>query len=60
MAYSVGIGLTNACNLACAHCYRPTDRIDAVPLEQIKTICESLPVGSMGMGTGENFLHPQL
>lgn len=59
MAYSVGIGLTNACNLACAHCYRPTERIDAVPLEQIKTICETLPVGSMGMGTGENILHPQ-
>ncbi|MBX3054724.1 MAG: radical SAM protein [Caldilineaceae bacterium] len=59
MAYSVGIGLTNACNLACAHCYRPTDRIDAVPLDDIKTICESLPVGSMGMGTGENLLHPQ-
>jgi MoaA/NifB/PqqE/SkfB family radical SAM enzyme len=59
MAYSVGIGLTNACNLACAHCYRPTDRIDYVPLEQIKTICETLPVGSMGMGTGENILHPQ-
>jgi len=28
MPYSVGIGLTNACNLTCAHCYRPTDRID--------------------------------
>lgn len=59
MAYSVGIGLTNACNLTCAHCYRPTDRIDYVPLEQIKTICESIPVESMGMGTGENILHPQ-
>ena len=59
MAYSVGIGLTNACNLACAHCYRPTDRIDDVSLEQINTICETLPVGSMGMGTGENILHPQ-
>ena len=35
MAFSVGIGLTNACNLACAHCYRPTDRMDYVPLEQI-------------------------
>lgn len=59
MSYSVGIGLTNACNLACAHCYRPTERIDYVPLEQIQAICESLPVGSMGMGTGENILHPQ-
>ncbi len=59
MAFSVGIGLTNACNLTCAHCYRPTDRIDYVPLAQIQTICESLPVASMGMGTGENILHPE-
>ncbi len=59
MAYSVGIGLTNACNLSCAHCYRPTDRIDYVTLEQIKTICESIPVASMGMGTGENILNPE-
>lgn len=59
MGYSVGMGLTNACNLACAHCYRPTDRIDYVSLEQIRTICETLPVTSMGMGTGENLLHPQ-
>jgi len=59
MAYSVGIGLTNACNLACAHCYRPTDRIDYVSLDQIKAICDSIPVSSMGMGTGENILHPQ-
>jgi MoaA/NifB/PqqE/SkfB family radical SAM enzyme len=53
------MGLTNACNLTCAHCYRPTDRIDYVSLEQIKTICESIPVESMGMGTGENILNPQ-
>lgn len=59
MGYSVGIGLTNACNLACAHCYRPTERIDYVSLEQIRTICDALPVTSMGMGTGENLLHPQ-
>ncbi len=57
--FSVGIGLTNACNLACAHCYRPTDRIDYVPLAQIRTIVESIPVGSIGMGTGENILHPE-
>lgn len=59
MTYSVGVGLTNACNLSCAHCYRPTDRIDYVSLDQIRTICDSLPVASIGMGTGENILHPQ-
>ncbi|MBA3471360.1 MAG: radical SAM protein [Herpetosiphonaceae bacterium] len=59
MSYSVGIGLTNACNLACAHCYRPTDRIDYVSFADIQTICEQLPVSNIGMGTGENILHPQ-
>ncbi len=59
MPYSVGIGLTNACNLSCAHCYRPTERMDYVALEDIFAICDALPVGSMGMGTGENLLHPQ-
>lgn len=59
MGYSVGIGLTNACNLTCAHCYRDTDRIDNLGLEQIRQICETLPVDAMGMGTGENVLNPE-
>ena len=59
MAYSVGIGLTNDCNLACRHCYRDTDRISQLSLEQVKRVCESIPVRSMGLGTGENALHPQ-
>jgi MoaA/NifB/PqqE/SkfB family radical SAM enzyme len=33
--------------------------MDYVPLEQIRQIVESIPVGAMGMGTGENILHPQ-
>jgi MoaA/NifB/PqqE/SkfB family radical SAM enzyme len=59
MGYSVGIGLTNNCNLNCAHCYRETNRVDHISLEQVKQICEAVPVTSMGMGTGENALHPQ-
>ena len=59
MGYSVGIGLTNDCNLNCAHCYRPTDQVYSLGLDQIKTICQSLPIDAMGMGTGENSLHPQ-
>ena len=27
MGYSIGIGLTNNCNLDCAHCYRPTGQV---------------------------------
>jgi MoaA/NifB/PqqE/SkfB family radical SAM enzyme len=59
MGYSIGIGLTNDCNLDCAHCYRPLDRVYSLSLDQIKSICTSLPVDAMGMGTGENYMHPQ-
>lgn len=60
MGLSVGIGLTNDCNLACAHCYRDTGRVDNITLDHIKTICENLPVESMGFGTGENVLNPEI
>ena len=35
MSYSVGIGLTNDCNLDCDHCYRDTESIHYVSLSQI-------------------------
>ena len=59
MGYSVGIGLTNDCNLSCAHCYRDTGQISWLSLQQVKRICETIPISSMGMGTGENALHPE-
>jgi MoaA/NifB/PqqE/SkfB family radical SAM enzyme len=59
MGYSVGIGLTNDCNLRCAHCYRDTSRIDRISLAQVKQLCEAIPVDALGMGTGENALHPE-
>jgi len=59
MGYSVGIGLTNDCNLNCAHCYRDTARVDRVSLAQVKQLCEAIPVDALGMGTGENALHPE-
>jgi MoaA/NifB/PqqE/SkfB family radical SAM enzyme len=59
MSYSLGIGLTNNCDLACAHCYRDTQRIDNISLEQIEQICSAIPVDSVGMGTGENALNPE-
>ncbi len=59
MAYSVGIGLTNDCNLNCAHCYRDTQTINSIRLAQVKEICNRIPVDSMGMGTGENALNPE-
>ena len=59
MALSVGIGLTNDCNLSCAHCYRPTDQIYHLDLQDVKAICEHIPISAMGLGTGENGLHPE-
>jgi radical SAM protein with 4Fe4S-binding SPASM domain len=59
MAVSVGIGITNDCNLGCAHCYRPQDRVYQLALDDIHTICERLDVASFNMGTGESWLHPQ-
>ena len=55
---SVGVGLTNACDLACAHCYRETERIDQLTLAQVEGVCDCLPIRSINLGTGENGLHP--
>jgi MoaA/NifB/PqqE/SkfB family radical SAM enzyme len=59
MGYSLGIGLTNDCNLSCAHCYRDIDRIDHISLAQIRQICETIDIDAVGMGTGENALNPE-
>ena len=58
MGYSLGIGLTNECNLTCAHCYRPTGGIDRLSMEDVRRTCDSLPVFAANLGTGENGLHP--
>jgi MoaA/NifB/PqqE/SkfB family radical SAM enzyme len=58
MAYSVGVGLTNECNLRCPHCYRPDAVIDRLTVQEIERVCEAIPVRSMNLGVGENGLHP--
>ena len=58
-AFSLGIGLTNECNLACSFCYRDPDRLDRLGPDQIRTVLDSLPVRSVNLGTGENGMHPQ-
>jgi radical SAM protein with 4Fe4S-binding SPASM domain len=57
MDFSVGVGLTNACDLACAHCYRDTEKIDQLGLGEVCGILDALPVRSVNLGTGENGLH---
>ena len=58
MKFSLGIGLTNACNLACDHCYRDTGD-DAVTKEQVFRAVDAVETRAVNFGTGENGLHPQ-
>ena len=46
MDFSVGVGLTNACDLACAHCYRDVDRVDQLTEAQVLGVCDDLKTGS--------------
>ena len=55
--YSIGIGLTNNCDLDCAHCYRDKTQISNITLKQIQKLCKAIPISSIGMGTGENILN---
>ena len=55
---SLGLGLTNECNLTCAFCYRDPSRADRLSLDQVKAVMERLPVRSVNLGTGENGMHP--
>lgn len=55
---SLGLGLTNECNLSCSFCYRDPTRADRLSLEQVKAVMERLPVRSVNLGTGENGMHP--
>jgi len=56
---SLGIGLTSDCNLSCSHCYRDQGRVFNLTLDDIKKVCESIEISSIGFGTGENGLNPQ-
>jgi len=55
---SLGIGLTNECNLSCAFCYRDPTRADRLSLDQVTAVMQRLPVRSVNLGTGENGMHP--
>ena len=55
---SLGLGLTNECNLSCSFCYRDPTRADRLSLEQVKSVMERLPIRAVNLGTGENGMHP--
>ncbi len=57
--FSLGLGLTNECNLACSFCYRDPTRTDRLSLDQVRAVLGRLPVRSVNLGTGENGMHPE-
>ncbi|MFN2491576.1 MAG: radical SAM protein [Pyrinomonadaceae bacterium] len=57
--FSLGLGLTNECNLDCSFCYRDPDRVDRLTFDQVQEIAKSLPLRSINLGTGENGMHPE-
>ena len=56
---SLGLGLTNECNLSCSFCYRDPTRTDRLSLDQVKSVMERFPIRSANLGTGENGMHPE-
>lgn len=57
--FSLGLGLTNECNLACSFCYRDPTRTDRLSLDQVQSVLARLPIRSVNLGTGENGMHPE-
>jgi radical SAM protein with 4Fe4S-binding SPASM domain len=57
--FSVGIGLTNECDLRCPHCYRPDRVVQQLTRADVRRVCDAVKVGSMNLGVGENGLHPE-
>ncbi|MEK6607556.1 MAG: radical SAM protein [Myxococcota bacterium] len=55
--FSLGVGLTNACDLSCAHCYRSPGE-DALRASDVLRAALALPTRAVNFGTGENGLHP--
>ena len=43
MTFSVGIGLTNECDLRCPHCYRSDATVDRLSLAAVETTPENDP-----------------
>ena len=56
---SLGIGLTNKCNLNCPHCYSRGEKEHFIKFSDIIKLEKNLNIQSINLGTGESFLHPQ-
>lgn len=59
MKYSVGLGITSACNYQCPHCYSRTKCApEYLTKETVRKLCERLDIETLNLGTGESCLHP--
>jgi radical SAM protein with 4Fe4S-binding SPASM domain len=58
-AFSVGVGLTNECNLRCAHCYRPDAVTERLTRADLRRVCDAIKAASVNLGVGENGLHAE-
>jgi radical SAM protein with 4Fe4S-binding SPASM domain len=56
--FALGVGLTNACNLGCKHCYRAVGS-DQLDVSEVLRAVEALPTRAVNFGTGESGLHPE-
>lgn len=58
--YTVGVGLTDRCNVNCSHCYsRPKDGPRDLDFDLFCRMIDTLPMKSINFGTGESFLYPR-
>src|SRR5262245_31530526 len=57
--FSLGIGLTNECNLRYAHCYRPEMVSEQRNRTEAERACDSVMAGSVNLGVGETGLHSE-
>jgi radical SAM protein with 4Fe4S-binding SPASM domain len=56
--FALGVGFTNACNLSCGHCYRPSG-VDQLRAKEVLRAVDAVPTRAVNFGTGENGLHPE-
>lgn len=58
MKLSVGIGLTDKCQLNCKFCYSKPHDGRFLQKEKVFELLDKFPVGSVNFGTGESIFHP--
>ena len=58
--YSIGVGITSACNMRCRHCYSGSGKYPAfMSPGELFRLLDSVAVEAVNLGTGESALHPE-